>query len=133
VFWVVGLLAVLLALPSVRADLYTDDQGMVLSMEGIAPPPIPGPFHLYTFMSGAPGERDRMVSESEIPWWSMNGIRIAFFRPLSSALLTLWPGDARSFTICTPLLGTLPRRSRQPRCFGVCCPSARRRLLPCCS
>jgi hypothetical protein len=62
---------------------------MVLSMEGIAPPPIPGPFHLYTFMSGAPGERDRMVSESEIPWWSMNGIRIAFFRPLSSALLTL--------------------------------------------
>jgi len=53
------------------------------------PPPIPGPFHLYTFMSGAPGERDRMVAESEIPWWSASGIRLSFFRPLSSALLTL--------------------------------------------
>ena len=79
----------LLSLPSVFADLYTDDQGMVLSMEGVAPPPIPGPFHLYTFMSGAPGERDTMVARSELPWWSVSGIRISFFRPLSSALLTL--------------------------------------------
>ena len=89
VLWLVGVLAVLLSLPSVFADLYTDDQGMVLSMEGVAPLPIPGPFHLYTFMTGAPGERDRLVALSEIPWWSGNGIRISFFRPLASALLTL--------------------------------------------
>ncbi|HEX3852072.1 MAG TPA: hypothetical protein VHW01_13965 [Polyangiaceae bacterium] len=89
VLWLVGILAVLLSLPSVFADLYTDDQGMVLSIEGVAPPPIPGPFHLYTFMTGAPGERDKMVELGEIPWWSVNGIRISFFRPLSSALLTL--------------------------------------------
>lgn len=85
----VALLAVLLPLPSLRADLYTDDQFMVLTMDGLAPAPIPGPFHLYTFMSGAPGERDALVSASQVPWWSADGIRISFCRPLSSALLTL--------------------------------------------
>ncbi len=83
----VALLALLLPLPSLRADLYTDDMGMVLAMEGVAPPVIPGAFHLYTFMSGAAGERDALVRQSAIPWWSVDGIRISFLRPLSSALL----------------------------------------------
>ncbi len=89
VLCLVGILALLLPLPSLRADLYTDDMGMVLAMDGVAPPVIPGAFHLYTFMSGAPGERDSLVSQSQIPWWSVDGIRISFLRPLSSALLWL--------------------------------------------
>ena len=87
VLWVVALLSVLLALPALFADFYCDDQAMVLTIEGIAPAPVPGPFHLYSFMTGAPGERDWLVSQSALPWWSVDGIRLAFFRPLSSALL----------------------------------------------
>lgn len=83
------LLALGLSLPSWFAEFYCDDQGMVLSIDGTLPMPSPGPFHLYTFMSGAPGERDFQVAHSEVPWWTVDGIKISFFRPLSSALLTL--------------------------------------------
>jgi hypothetical protein len=89
VLWAVALVSVLLALPSLFADFYGDDQGMVLVIEGVAPTPIPGPFHLYSFMSGAAGERDWLVRQSALPWWSVDGIRLSFFRPLSSALLAL--------------------------------------------
>jgi hypothetical protein len=87
--WLVAALALLVAAPSVSADFYSDDQGMVLAMDGIAPPMIPGPFHLYTFMTGAPGERDALVRDSQVPWWTVDGIRLSFCRPLSSALLAL--------------------------------------------
>jgi hypothetical protein len=87
VLWAVGFLSVLLALPSLWAAFYCDDQAMVLTIEGVAPAPIPGPFHLYSFMTGAPGERDWLVGQSALPWWSVDGIRLSFFRPLSSALL----------------------------------------------
>jgi len=89
VLWAVALVSALLALPSLFADFYCDDHAMVLAVEGIAPTPIPGSFHLYSFMTGAPGERDQLVRESAIPWWSVDGIRLSFCRPLSSALLTL--------------------------------------------
>ena len=89
VLWAVALLSVLLALPSLFAEFYGDDQAMVLTIEGVAPAPIPGPFHLYSFMTGAPGERDWLVRQSALPWWSVPGLRLSFFRPLSSALLVL--------------------------------------------
>jgi len=89
VLWAVALLAGLLALPSLFADHYCDDQFMVLTAEGVVPAPVPGPFHLYSFMTGAPGERDWLVQRSAAPWWTVDGIRLSFFRPLSSALLVL--------------------------------------------
>jgi len=89
VLWVAALLAVLLALPSLFADFYCDDQAMVLVIERVAPSPIPGPFHLYSFMTGAPGERDWLVQHSAAPWWTVDGIRVSFMRPLSSLLLVL--------------------------------------------
>jgi len=89
VLWVVALLSVLLSSPSLFADFYCDDQFMVLTIEGVAPAPVPGPFHLYSFMTGAPGERDWLVRQSALPWWAADGIRLSFFRPLSSALLVL--------------------------------------------
>ncbi|HEY3254659.1 MAG TPA: hypothetical protein VGJ91_11950, partial [Polyangiaceae bacterium] len=89
VLWAIALLSVFLALPSLFADFYCDDQAMVLTIEGVAPAPIPGPFHLYSFMTGAPGERDALVRQSALPWWSVDGIRLSFFRPLASALLVV--------------------------------------------
>lgn len=89
VLWLVAALALLVSSPSLFADFYSDDQGMVLALEGVAPPMIPGPFHLYSFMTGAPGERAALVRDSQVPWWTVDGIRLAFCRPLSSALLAL--------------------------------------------
>lgn len=89
ILWLVAGLSVLVAAPSLCADFYSDDQAMVLALEGVAPPVVPGPFQLYTFMSGAPGERDALVRDSQVPWWTVDRIRIAFCRPLASALLAL--------------------------------------------
>ena len=87
--WAIGFLTVLLALPSLFADFYCDDQVMVLTIEGVEAVPVPGPFQLYSFMTGAPGERDWLVQRSAVPWWTVDGIRLSFFRPLSSVLLVL--------------------------------------------
>jgi hypothetical protein len=83
------LLATALGLPSLFADFYCDDQGMVLRLEGAADFPMPDPFHLYSFASGRPSERHLLVDRGVFPWWTTNGLRLSFFRPLSSALFTL--------------------------------------------
>ncbi|WP_394820743.1 hypothetical protein [Pendulispora albinea] len=84
--WLAAFFAVTLALPSLLADFYCDDQAMVLRLENIAPAPVPGPFHLYTFASGAPEQRHLLVDGGPLPWWTFDGLRLSFFRPLSSAL-----------------------------------------------
>jgi hypothetical protein len=85
-YWIAAFLAIALAAPSVSADFFADDGVMVLRLEGSAPAPIPGPFHLYTFVSGAPEERHILVEHGPLPWWTSERLRISFFRPLSSAL-----------------------------------------------
>ncbi|WP_394834803.1 hypothetical protein LVJ94_50735 [Pendulispora rubella] len=85
--WLACLLAVALALPSVSAGFYFDDQLAVLRLEGIAPDPAPGPWQLYTFATGEPGQRQLIVDRGPLPWWTHDELRLSFFRPLSSALL----------------------------------------------
>jgi hypothetical protein len=87
--WLAALLAVGLALPSVFADFYCDDQGMVLRLEGLAPGPAPGPFHLYTFASGDARQRHDLVEHGPLPWWTSDGLKLSFLRPLSSGLFAL--------------------------------------------
>ncbi len=77
--WLVAFLAVALALPFAFADFYCDDLGMVLRFDGVVPSPIPGPFHAYTFASGAPGERHALVDHGPLPWWTFDGLRLSFF------------------------------------------------------
>ncbi len=88
-YWVVAAVAVALSLPSVTATFYADDLQMMVRLDGIAPAPIPGPFHLYTFASGVAGERHLLVDRGPLPWWTIDGLRLSFFRPLSGALLTI--------------------------------------------
>jgi len=87
--WIAALLAVVLSLPALFADFYCDDQVMVLRLEGTMPTPVPGPFHLYTFATGNAGERQLLVNDLGLPWWTVDGLRLSFFRPLSSALFAL--------------------------------------------
>jgi hypothetical protein len=87
VYFLVALLAVLLSAPSLFADFYCDDQWFVLRLDGAALAPKEGPFSLYTFASGAADQRARIVDHGPLLWWTEDGLRLAFCRPLSSALL----------------------------------------------
>jgi hypothetical protein len=86
--WLAAVLAAALALPSVFADFYCDDQGMVLRLEGLAPVGA-GPFDLYTFVPGVPGQHHAFVDHGPLPWWTSDDLRLSFFRPLSSGLFAL--------------------------------------------
>ncbi|WP_437284642.1 hypothetical protein [Sorangium sp. So ce406] len=87
--WIALALAILLPLPSLFAELYTDDQMMVLRLEGTVPSPVPGPFHLYTFADGSAEQRAQLHGGGTFPWWTLPELRLSFFRPLSSGLLAL--------------------------------------------
>ncbi|HXX68595.1 MAG TPA: hypothetical protein VEK07_15510 [Polyangiaceae bacterium] len=85
--WVLAL-SILLSMPALFADFFCDDGPLVLQLEGAAPAPVPGPFGLYTFTSGA-DFRARFVDHGDFPWWTASDLRLALFRPLSSALFAL--------------------------------------------
>jgi hypothetical protein len=87
VYFLVALLAVVLPAPSLFADFYCDDTAFVLRLDGVAFTPNEGPFSLYDFASGAADQRARLVDSGALPWWTEDGLRLAFCRPLSSALL----------------------------------------------
>lgn len=81
--WIALSLAIILPLPGLFAEHYCDDQLAVLRLEGALPAPIPGPFHLYTFMSGEPGQPLAGM------WWALPTIKMSLFRPLTSALFAI--------------------------------------------
>jgi hypothetical protein len=94
----VGLLALLLLLPSVDDRLVLDDHVLMLQqregggVEGLRH----RPFDLFTFTTGDAADNREMIEHGVLlPWWSHPELRIAFLRPLSS--LThhvdgwLWP------------------------------------------
>lgn len=85
--WVLAL-SILLPLPALSADFFCDDAALVLKLEGLVPAPVSGPFGLYTFTSGA-DFRARLVDGGGFPWWTAGDLRLALFRPLSSALFAL--------------------------------------------
>ena len=86
--------AVLLALPSLTSPLLQDDvvhRGMLLDK---APGVHWSPLELYDFVGGPTRPASLMRDRGLLPWFTDDGLRLRFFRPLSSALLAM---DARLF------------------------------------
>src|SRR4051794_3284408 len=81
-------LAALLALPTLGIGFYSDDW-MFLAIFERALPLFGSRFDLYHFASGGPGVIREQVRLGMLPWWTDPDIKIHFFRPLSSALLSL--------------------------------------------
>ncbi len=92
--WGILLLAGLLASPSLVADLALDDYIHLARLE-------PGsgvggldyaPLDLFTFVSGEAAQRQALLEEGFIPWWSAPDLRVAFWRPLAclTHLLDHW-------------------------------------------
>jgi hypothetical protein len=79
-------LGVVLVAPALRGPFFCDDYDQIAQLEGWSPNPA-GALALYDFI---PADRDRaehLVRVGASPWWSAPELRLAFFRPLSSALI----------------------------------------------
>jgi len=84
-FAVVVAIGVALAATTLRMGLFCDDYVFVAELEGVTPKTSNG-FDLYEF---ATGHDDALVRRGLFPWWCAPGLKVRFFRPLSSALFAL--------------------------------------------
>ncbi|MBN1655895.1 MAG: hypothetical protein JXA30_19165 [Deltaproteobacteria bacterium] len=77
-----------------------DDYAQIAMMRGIYPVPR-APLSLFTFSDGSAAENRALRDSGFFPWWSNPKLRIAMWRPLSSALmwfdLTLFDLDAFAY------------------------------------
>jgi len=86
--WVTIAFALLLTIPCISDRLVLDDH--VLALQTRDDPGIAGlrsrPFDLFTFTDGERANNLTLIDEGALlPWWSHPQLRVAFFRPLSSA------------------------------------------------
>ncbi|OJT27504.1 hypothetical protein BO221_05925 [Archangium sp. Cb G35] len=85
--WVSLAVALVLALPTLGMGFALDDNLHLLIFEGRWP--LGSPMDLFRFAGGDPEGMRRIVQEGPYPWWTLPELKIAFWRPLSSALETL--------------------------------------------
>jgi hypothetical protein len=74
---------VLLFLPTLDDGFFLDDYYHLAHLENHPRLPGVGPLSIYTFADGRTNRMDA-VQGDVLPWWSAEGLRIDFFRPLSS-------------------------------------------------
>ncbi len=113
-----ALIAVIAVLPSLGAGWAIDDyvhRSFLLNSTRF-------PWDLYGFLKGDVESTAAMVHAGQLPWWTLDNIRIAFFRPLASLTqwldYRLWPESpvlmhAHSvlwFAACVWVAGRLYRR-----------------------
>jgi hypothetical protein len=80
-------LGAVLGLPSLGADFFGDDYLHLAILDGN---PAPGtPFDLFRFASGDPVEMRPFIERGPYPWWTLPELKLALWRPLSSALMVL--------------------------------------------
>lgn len=90
-------LAIVLSLPSLGLGLAMDDWWQRGKMLGSSRWAIgsTGTFSLFDFADGSAAEHARFVQTGFMPWWTLPGLRISFFRPLSCLThaldYALWP------------------------------------------
>ena len=98
--WIVIAIAIGLAAPALTADFTADDQ--LHRILARAEPGIAGlrsrPLDLFVFASGDPADAARLRDAGLFPWWTDPGLRLSFWRPLSSATHALdhalWPDSS---------------------------------------
>ncbi len=87
VLWLSLLAAFVLALPSVWMGFMSDDYTHLLLLEGF--PALGSRYDLFRFAGGDVEGLKRMMQEGPYPWWTLPELKLAFWRPLSSALAVL--------------------------------------------
>lgn len=93
----VTLVAIALTLPSLRAGLFLDDYHAKLLMSGSDSPVrlLEHPLDMFVFFTGGAEQTLELRDFGFVPWWTHEGIRGGFCRPLASAThcldYMLWP------------------------------------------
>jgi hypothetical protein len=87
VLWLALLASFVLALPTVWMGFMSDDYTHLLILDGF--PALGSPFDLFRFAGGNDAGMRRMTEEGPYPWWTLPELKLAFWRPLSSALAVL--------------------------------------------
>jgi hypothetical protein len=80
------ILAVLVGLPSLRSGLMLDDYAHIATVRGEWPVPW---WDLFRFLPGDTAQTEAWITRGPLPWWTDPEVKIAFFRPLSAALIKL--------------------------------------------
>jgi hypothetical protein len=81
-------LGVALVLPSIAGGFIADDYLQIAQIEGWSITPT-GPLDLYSFVPRDPAAVERLRAEGVVPYFTAPGLKIVFWRPLSSALMQL--------------------------------------------
>jgi hypothetical protein len=86
--------ALWLRLPGLQAGLHTDDYLQAAMLSGTFPAPRSA-FALYDFGGRDAQDVERLRAFGFLPWWTAPDLKLAMFRPLSSATIAadaaLWP------------------------------------------
>jgi hypothetical protein len=82
------LLGLVLVVPSVGGGFMGDDYLQIAQLEGWSVNPA-SPLDLYAFTPRDPAVMERLRQDGLVPYFAAPGLKLAFFRPLSSALLWL--------------------------------------------
>ncbi|MFT3772344.1 MAG: hypothetical protein QM820_43670 [Minicystis sp.] len=87
---VIVALAALIVLPTLRVGFYSDDYSLLALIEHSHPALSNGsPYDLYRFVPGDRAELAGFIQRGPLPWFADPALKLHFFRPLSSLLLTL--------------------------------------------
>ncbi|MFL5352771.1 hypothetical protein [Archangium sp.] len=87
VLWLSLLAALVLSLPTVWVGFVSDDYIHLLILEGHDA--MGSPSDLFRFAGGDAGHLRRLMDHGPYPWWTLPELKLAFWRPLSSALANL--------------------------------------------
>jgi hypothetical protein len=83
------LLALVFALPALRAGFYSDDHAQVAFVENRISELHGSAFDVYRLVGDDPAERAAFMARGPLPWWTAPDFRLRFFRPLTSLLFAL--------------------------------------------
>jgi len=91
ILWVALGGALLVTLPGIRVGLFGDTY-LIQGILDQRPSPVPlydSPLALFRYAVGDPASMQQNIAKGLFPWWTLPELKMAFFRPLSSALMWL--------------------------------------------
>ncbi len=85
--WRVLFVTALLTLPSLLIGFFADDHAHRATIHEPGSIPAMKPWDLFRFATGERVSMQAGIDDGTFPWWTDHGVKIGFFRPLSTALI----------------------------------------------
>lgn len=85
--WISLISAFALGLCTLGMGFFGDDFGQILILEGF--PAVGTPDDLFRFAGDRPELLQKLMQQGVFPWWTLPELKLAFWRPLSGALVSI--------------------------------------------